>query len=122
MKLLLDANLSPLIATHLVAAGYESVHVRDAKIERSPDEEILAFADREGFVIVSQDSDFTNLLFFRNASTPSLILLRDIQEVTARGIADLLIDNLGQIAGVLEDGAVVSVMRDRIRIRQLPIG
>lgn len=48
MKLLLDANLSPLIASHLVDGGHEAVHVRDLSLNTAQDDEIMDYAAREG--------------------------------------------------------------------------
>lgn len=121
MRFLLDANLSPLIATHLADGGHEAIHVRDLGLRHAADERILGYAQEHGFVIVSQDSDFTNLLVYRNATRPSLILLRNVQEVSAADIARLILANLKQVEEALTDGAVVSVLQDRIRIRRLPI-
>ncbi len=87
----------------------------------APDEDILEYARANGFVLISQDSDFTNLLFRTKSDRPSLILLREVQEVAANDIAGLVLVNLAQIQQALETGAVVSVVGDRIRIRALPI-
>lgn len=50
-----------------------------------------------------------------------MILLRNVQEVSAADIADLIGANIEQIRVALEEGAVVSMIRDRLRIRRLPI-
>jgi predicted nuclease of predicted toxin-antitoxin system len=71
--------------------------------------------------VVSQDTDFTNLLFHRQAATPSLILLRDLPEVTTAHIAELLLANLDQLVDALTEGAIVSVVEDRVRVRRLPL-
>ena len=65
MRLLLDENLSPIIARLLTDAGIEAVHVRDLGMRTASDAEILVRARNEGLVVVSQDSDFTNLLLLR---------------------------------------------------------
>ncbi|MGH3649013.1 MAG: DUF5615 family PIN-like protein [Micromonosporaceae bacterium] len=122
MKFLLDANLSPAICPRLLASGHEGTcHVREVGMRDAPDEDILEYARANGFVLISQDSDFTNLLFRTKSDRPSLILLREVQEVAANDIAGLVLVNLAQIQQALETGAVVSVVGDRIRIRALPI-
>ncbi|AXE39515.1 DUF5615 family PIN-like protein [Acidipropionibacterium virtanenii] len=121
MKLLLDQNLSPTICVHLTEAGIESVHVRQIGLRDAPDEAILDHARREGLVVVSQDSDFTNLLAYQAASKPSLILLRIPDAVTAAEVAAVLIGNLSAMATLLEDGAIASLTQDRIRVRRLPL-
>lgn len=80
MRFLLDANISPLIATRLNEAGHSAVHVRDTGLREASDERIMDVAIQDERVIVSQDTDFTNLRYYRKASGPSLILLRNLPE------------------------------------------
>jgi len=91
MRFLVDANISPLVAAHLNEAGHSAVHVRDVGLKQARDEQIMDMALQEKRVVVSQDTDFTNLLYYRKASGPSLILLRGLPEVTAAEIAQLRI-------------------------------
>lgn len=120
MRFLLDANLSPLIAARLTEAGHETKHVRDVDLRHASDEQIMDFAAEHGFVVVSQDTDFTNLLHYRKASGPSLVLLRNLSEVTAAQVSALILGNLDQFEAALVKGAVVSIVDDRIRVRRLP--
>ncbi|WP_353057945.1 DUF5615 family PIN-like protein [Propionimicrobium sp. PCR01-08-3] len=122
MKLLLDQNLSPSICDYLAGFGIQSLHVRDVGLRDASDEEILGYARREELVVVSQDSDFTNLLVWQNTSRPSLILLRLPNAVAAADIAEVLAANLGAISDHLRSGAIVSLNSERIRVRRLPLG
>lgn len=121
MRLLLDQNLSPGISVHLAALGFESVHVRDVGLQNASDEAILEYARRDGLVVVSQDSDFTNLLAYQKASQPSLILLRIPNAVAAADIAAILAANMEAVLEYLVAGAIVSLNPDRIRVRRLPL-
>jgi predicted nuclease of predicted toxin-antitoxin system len=58
MKLLLDENLPPQLAHRLSDIYPDSTHVRDVGLSRADDETIWRFAQAQGFVIVSKDSDF----------------------------------------------------------------
>jgi predicted nuclease of predicted toxin-antitoxin system len=58
MKLLLDANLPPQSAKRLQDLYPDSLHLRSPTMSSASDTEIWAFAQREGFVIMSKDSDF----------------------------------------------------------------
>ncbi|MPY96985.1 MAG: hypothetical protein GEU97_03160 [Actinophytocola sp.] len=120
MRFLLDANLSPLIAALLTEAGHDTKHVRDVDLRHASDEQIMDFAAECGFVVVSQDTDFTNLLHYRKASGPSLVLLRNLPEVTSVQVSALILGNLDQFEAALVKGAVVSIVDDRIRVRRLP--
>jgi predicted nuclease of predicted toxin-antitoxin system len=122
VHLLIDANLSPKVAVALSKSGLESVHVGDVGLLTAPDQRILAYAEANGFVIVSADSDFGELLAAsRGATRPSAVLLRSADRLTSDEQAALLAANLPQIADDLESGAVVTIARGRMRIRPLPI-
>lgn len=58
MKLLFDQNLSPRLPKLLADIFPNSVHVRQLGMQTVPDTRIWDYAKRNGFVIVSKDSDF----------------------------------------------------------------
>ena len=58
MKLLLDENLSRRLVPRLSELYPGSAHLSTFGLLARPDREIWAFAQREGFIIVSTDSDF----------------------------------------------------------------
>lgn len=120
MKFLLDANLSPSISARLEEAGHAAKHVRDVDLRHAADDQIMNFAAGHGYVLISQDTDFTNLLHYRKAVGPSLVLLRNLSEVSAAQIGELILNNLDQFEEALAKGAVVSIVADQIRVRRLP--
>lgn len=61
MKLLFDQNLSPKLVNSLGDLYPDSNHVYHLGIDLVPDEEMREYARREGFVIVTKDSDFSDL-------------------------------------------------------------
>ncbi len=61
MKLLFDENLSRKLAARLSELYPGSAHVAEFDLLQRPDREIWDFARREGFVIVTTDSDFYEL-------------------------------------------------------------
>ena len=77
MRLLIDANLSPRVATGLCSAGLDARHVADAGLVTAADEAILEHAAANDLVIISADSDFGELLAASpGATSPSVVLLR----------------------------------------------
>ena len=58
MKLLLDENLSYKLAKLLSDEYPGSTHVMLSDMEGASDEQIWAYARDEGYIIVTQDSDF----------------------------------------------------------------
>ena len=61
MKLLFDQNLSPRLVDRLNDLYPNSSHVYCLGIDRVPDADVWEFAGREGFTIVTKDSDFSDL-------------------------------------------------------------
>ena len=121
MKFLVDENLSPLVATGLRDAGHDSVHARDVDLRSAGDTAVLEFARENGYVVVSADTDFGTLLAASGASTPSVVLIRRTIDRRASRLLALLLENLGQVEQVLEEGAVVVLEDARVRVRRLPL-
>ncbi len=61
MKLLFDQNLSPRLVARLVDLYPDSNHVYHIGIDRLSDEGLRDYARHENFVIVTKDSDFSDL-------------------------------------------------------------
>lgn len=73
MRLLVDANLSPVVAEHLKAAGINASHVYDHGLGSASDESIAAFAEEVGAAVVSADRDFATNLALSGKVAPSLV-------------------------------------------------
>lgn len=121
MKLLVDANLSPSVATGLRDAGFDAVHVVDLDLMSASDNEIFDRAHTHGFTVVTADSDFGMLLALRRTSSPSVVQLRHVAELKPEVHLELLIANLPQITEDLKRGAIASLGPTRLAIRNLPI-
>ena len=121
MRLLLDANLAPRIADRLRTAGFDAVHVVDLGLQDAPDDAIFDRAVAEGLTVVTADSDFGMLLALRRTTSPSVIHLRHVAELTPEVHAALLVANLPAIAPDLDRGAIVSLSPTRLAVRDLPI-
>lgn len=63
MKLLIDENLSPLLADAISDLFPQSVHVRNIGLREATDSEIWKYAEKNNFIIISKDSDFHQLSF-----------------------------------------------------------
>lgn len=63
MKLLFDQNLSPRLVPALMDLFPGSVHVRDLGLQSADDEAVWDYAVKNGFSIVSKDSDFRQRSF-----------------------------------------------------------
>jgi len=122
MKLLIDANLSPVVVGVLKGRGYDASHVSDHGLLTASDQEISDYAIEFGSAIVSADSDFATMLALSKGKAPSLILLRSVDQLAPQEQAELLANNLGEVADEIETGAVVSIRPGHLRVRLLPLG
>ena len=121
MRLLLDNNLPPRLATLLRDAGHDAEHVRDHGMQAAADEDVLALARQQHRTLISADTDFGTLLARTGAGAPSIILLRRSTPRRAEQLATLLLANLDQLTEDLLAGAIVVVTDVDLRIRRLPI-
>jgi predicted nuclease of predicted toxin-antitoxin system len=121
MRFLIDNALSPLVAEGLRRSGHEAIHVRDLGLAAADDETIFEHAQRDRRVLISADTDFGTILALRQASYPSVILFRGATPRKPPGQTALLLANLAEITSVLEQGAIVVIEPQRLRVRTLPI-
>jgi predicted nuclease of predicted toxin-antitoxin system len=87
----------------------------------APDPEILQAAADAERILLTADADFGALLALGSLASPSVLLLRSADHLRPSEQAGLIAANLPQIAEDLEKGAIVSLTRDRLRVRELPI-
>ena len=75
MKFLVDAQMSPAVASWLREAGHEATPVREAGLREADDSAICAYALQTGAVVLTKDEDFAELARGRAAS-PVIVWLR----------------------------------------------
>src|SRR5215472_4019257 len=108
MRVLVDMNLTPRWVQSLVDAGHYALHWATAGPPAAADSEICAFARKGGYVVLTNDLDFPQILAYTRESGPSVILLRGeplVPEV--RGHA--LLQALQDCESDLVRGAIVSL-------------
>lgn len=121
MRFLVDASVSPVLATRLSEAGHDAVHVGEDLRLDAPDHEILAHAALHDRVIITADTDFGQLLARQAAESPSVVLFRRQTGRRPGMQAALVLDHLPDIQADLGHGAVVVFEERRVRVRRLPI-
>jgi len=121
VRFLIDNALSPAVAIELNQVGHNAVHVRELGMHAASDEEIFDHAQAEQRVVVSADTDFGTLLAARKQTSPSVILFRHGSQHRPSDQAELLRANLPQLLSALENGSIVVIQPDRIRVRALPL-
>jgi predicted nuclease of predicted toxin-antitoxin system len=88
MKLLLDNNLSPRLLERLAGAYPDMVHVADAGLNNASDQDVWNFAQAQGCVIVTKDSDFVDLQVIRGF--PPKVVVIHLGNCTTAQVEDLL--------------------------------
>ncbi len=119
MTFLLDQAIHLKVPPLLRDAGLEIVHTSEVGLARTDDREILAHARAAGWIIVTPDSDYHRLLVWEQAAQPSVICIREVLEPGA--LAALIVRVAEGYAGILGQGAALSVTSERVRFRMLPI-
>jgi predicted nuclease of predicted toxin-antitoxin system len=121
MRLLIDMNLTLRWVQVLADPGHEALHWSTADDSTASDGEICAYARENGYVILTNDLDFPQILAHTRQIGPSVVLLRGEPLVPEeRGSALLLA--LQDCDAELKQGAIVSLdWSGKPRARVLPL-
>ena len=120
MKFLADMGISPRCVDFLRERGYQATHLYQIGLERMSDADILEKARREGFVVLTHDLDFGELIAISGAKLPSVVTFR-LRNMRPTNINRYLQNLVSNHQDTLEEGAVFSVTENHIRVRRLPI-
>ncbi len=103
MKFLLDVcAASRSLHTALTDLGHDVLSAHDL-LPHASDETLLALAQEDKRILITEDKDFGELVFLRGLSHPGIVRL---VEMTPTERAD-----------AMQDGAIIVVTRKRVRIR-----
>lgn len=120
MKLLVDMNLSPRWVDLLMQSRLEAVHWSTIGRPQALDEEIMAYAAKHDYVVLTNDLDFSAILAVTHGEKPSVVQLRS-GNLSPDVIGQQTIKALLQLADHLQEGALVNVEPLRTRVRLLPL-
>ena len=120
MKFLADMGISPKTVDFLIALGFESIHLSALKLNKMLDSEILNKAKNEGFILLTHDLDFSELVAASKAKLPSVIIFRS-RNMQPNDVNSTLKKIVTNHSSALKQGAIISVTDSQIRVRQLPI-
>jgi predicted nuclease of predicted toxin-antitoxin system len=121
MKFLVDNALSPKIAQYLRDSGYDAIHLREYDMQSASDSEVFSFAETNTRTIISSDTDFGALLAVRNKRSPSFILFRKTKGLHPDTLGSHLLRLIEEYTMFLEQGCILTVTDEKIRLRKLPI-
>lgn len=121
MKFLLDMGLSRNTAEFLRSGGHDAVHLREEGLQRLSDARIVEKALAERRVVLTHDLDFSRIVALSRGQLPSVITFR-LANMRAGEVNRRLEDVLFRFSSALEEGSLISVTDDAVRIRRLPVG
>jgi predicted nuclease of predicted toxin-antitoxin system len=120
VKVLVDMNLAPNWVTFLSGAGFAVQHWRDLGIYNAPDSEIMAYAKAEGWIVLTNDLDFSSMLAWSGDAQPTVVQIR-APDLRVEVIGDLVLSALVRLRVEAGDaGTLVTVEPERTRFRVLP--
>jgi predicted nuclease of predicted toxin-antitoxin system len=120
LKFLVDMNLSPGWVELLANAGWDAVHWSSVGHADAPDDEIMEFARANGYVVLTQDLDFSAILAATHGSKPSVVQIR-AQYAIDETMIEIVWAALIQMERELVEGAVLTIDAHRARVRLLPL-
>ena len=120
MKLLLDQGIPRTAAARLRTLNINAVHTGEIGLATAEDAEILEKARQESRIVVTLDADFHMLLALTHAVSPSVIRIR-IEGLKAPAMVELILKILPEWEEDLNNGVMLTVLPDCIRMRRLPI-
>jgi predicted nuclease of predicted toxin-antitoxin system len=120
VKFLIDMPLSPVLSHWLIAKGHDAVHASVIGLHAASDVEIIDRARQEGRTIVTADLDYPRLIAIAGSDNPSLILFRG-GDWTESGVRTRLEEVLSALAEDDIQRSIITIDRDRVRRRRLPI-
>ncbi|MCH8063378.1 MAG: DUF5615 family PIN-like protein [Chloroflexi bacterium] len=89
---LLDEGVDPEYAELIHQRGHKAEHAADVGLSGHPDENILAYAQREDRILLTHDSDFLDNRLYPPSRNPGIIILPQAAGVSAlvTAVEDLL--------------------------------
>ena len=95
-------------------------HWSQIGVPTASDQEIMAWARENGYIVFTHDLDFSALLAATKGEGPSVIQIR-AQNILPEGIGTLVITALKQYQRELEQGAIMTIEPQRARVRILSL-
>ena len=74
-RFLVDESVDPALADMLRQSGWNATHVREVGLLGHPDENVLAYAQREDLILLTHDPDFLDDRKFPPHRNPGVIVL-----------------------------------------------
>jgi predicted nuclease of predicted toxin-antitoxin system len=120
IKMLLDQGLPRTAASLLRERGWDVQHVSELGMSKAEDSAIIDLARLEQRMVVTLDADFHALLAVSGATGPSVLRVR-MEGQKADQIVALVERVLALASDELNQGAMITVVDGKVRIKLLPV-
>lgn len=113
-------NLSPEWLPVLERSGWQVQHWSNVGAATASDTDLLGWARKRGWILMTPDLDFAEILFHTQRGTPGVVLLRRRNELDTAQQARVC-TLLPTALNALESGVLPVLDERRTRLRRLPI-
>jgi predicted nuclease of predicted toxin-antitoxin system len=120
MRFLIDMNLSPAWVDFLQQEQFEAIHWSGVGPGTASDKDIMSWARKHDYVVITADLDFGSILAATGGERPSVIQLRG-DRIMPGTIGNILLDCIRTAQEELTSGALISLDTGRARLRILPL-
>jgi len=120
MKLLLDMNIPVGYVDLLNQNGYDAIRWNKIGKQNAPDVEIMEYANKNNYIVVTFDLDFGTLLATTKNTKPSVIQIRAAISAAEKAVSAISYA-LNLFASELNAGAIVTIDLQKQRVRLLPL-
>lgn len=120
MKILIDMNLTPLWVNFFQENNINAIHWSEIGNVDAPDKDIFDYAIENNYIIFTNDLDFGAILANSHTQTPSVIQIRT-QDLMPSSLGQTLLELLIQFKQTLIEGALITLDKQRMRVRVLPL-
>jgi predicted nuclease of predicted toxin-antitoxin system len=118
-RFLVDENLPILLAIELSSRGLSSMHVSDTPALRSaPDDEIVAYAAREGLVLITKDKELSFITRFTEAAQHGIVSVRIRESMSVDDQVRIVVAAITSLNSDDLPGSVIVVEPGRVRVRR----
>ncbi len=99
MRFLVNANFGPAIAQVFVAHGYETVLASELFGLGYPDDGILEFVAKNGYIVVTKDRGFGRMVYAEGKKHAGIIFIREENQMVAKELLDDLLNSTTDLTG-----------------------
>jgi len=119
VKLLADESCAGSVILALREAGHDVLAITEVA-QGASDDEVVRWAAKEGRVVITEDSDFGELVYARGSRSSGVVFVK-FPNTARRGKPFAVVEAVAKLASKLQDSFTV-VEPGRVRVAKRPPG